>query len=163
MTQNHPTSDANPSTDTTSEKLEKSQDQLLETSAQADEQENETQGEGNSTQTTQAGDTHESEKNLGLAEKMAQLKQDLLQRLDDLKGLKGADLSEMSAFIKAEFNAVIEDLSKLGKELKQDVSEISHKHKEHLTETLKRSKEHTLEALGKSAKTDSKDESSASE
>lgn len=163
MTQNHPTSDANPSTDTTSEKLEKSQDQLLETSAQADEQENKTQGEGNSTQTTQAGDTHESEKNLGLAEKMAQLKQDLLQRLDDLKGLKGADLSEMSAFIKAEFNAVIEDLSKLGKELKQDVSEISHKHKEHLTETLKRSKEHTLEALGKSAKTDSKDESSASE
>lgn len=163
MTQNHPTSDANPSIDTTSEKLEKSQDQLLETSAQADEQENKTQGEGNSTQTTQAGDTHESEKNLGLAEKMAQLKQDLLQRLDDLKGLKGADLSEMSAFIKAEFNAVIEDLSKLGKELKQDVSEISHKHKEHLTETLKRSKEHTLEALGKSAKTDSKDESSPSE
>lgn len=163
MTQNHPTSDAKPSIDTTYEKLEKSQDQLLEKSGQTDEKVDAIEGEEKQIQSTQASDTHESEKNLGLAEKMAQLKQDLLQRLDDLKGLKGADLSEMSAFIKAEFNAVIEDLSKLGKELKQDVSEISHKHKEHLTETLKRSKEHTLEALGKSAKTDSKDESSASE
>ena len=51
--------------------------------------------------------------------------------------------------MKTEFNAVIEDLSKLGKELKEDVSQISVKHKDHLTETFKRSKEHTLDAWKK--------------
>ena len=51
--------------------------------------------------------------------------------------------------MKSELNAVINDLSKLGKELKEDVSQISVKHKDTLTETLKRSKEHTLEAWKK--------------
>ena len=98
------------------------------------------------------------DKHLSVQDKLTQLKQELLQRLDELKGLKGADLSELSAFVKAEFSAVIEDLSKLGKELKQDVSEISLKHKGQLTETFKRSKEHTLEAFTKVAKIELKDE-----
>ena len=91
----------------------------------------------------------ETVSNLGVPEQLAKLKQDLLQRIEGLKGLKGADLNELTAFVKSEINAVIEDLSKLGKELKQDVSEISLKHKEQLTETLHRSKEHTIEAWSK--------------
>ena len=58
-------------------------------------------------------------------------------------------MAELKEFVKAEFNAVIEDLSKLGKELKDDVSQISVKHKDHLAETLKRSKEHTLDVWKK--------------
>jgi len=44
---------------------------------------------------------------------------------------------------------VIEDLSNMGKELKEDVSQISTKHKEHLTGTFKRSKDSTIEVLKK--------------
>ena len=61
------------------------------------------------------------------------------------------DLGELKEFVKSELNAVINDLSKLGKELKEDVSQISVKHKGQLTETLKRSKENTLEAWKKVA------------
>ena len=59
------------------------------------------------------------------------------------------DLTDLKDFVKTEVNAVIEDLSKFGKELKDDVSQISVKHKDQLTETFKRSKEHTLEAWNK--------------
>ena len=57
-------------------------------------------------------------------------------------------------------SAIIEDLSKLGKELKEDVSSISVKHKDQLAETFKRSKEHTLEAWIKvnPSKTETNDE-----
>ena len=64
-------------------------------------------------------------------------------------GSSQKDFGELKEFVKTELNTVIEDLSKLGKELKEDVTQISGKHKEHLTETFKRSKEHTLEAWKK--------------
>jgi len=59
------------------------------------------------------------------------------------------ELNELTSFIKTEFNAVIDDLSKLGKELKEDVTQISTKHKDHLADTLKRSKDSTIEVLKK--------------
>ena len=85
-------------------------------------------------------------------EQLRQFKQEVLQRIDTLKEqIFGSqkELTELKSFIKTEFNAVIEDLSSLGKELKEDVSQISTKHKEHLTDTLKRSKDSTIEVLKK--------------
>lgn len=85
-------------------------------------------------------------------EQLRQLKQDLLQRIDGLKGqLFGSqkELTELKTLIKTEFTAVIEELSHLGKELKDDVSQLSSKHKEHLTDTFKRSKDSTVEILKK--------------
>ena len=55
----------------------------------------------------------------------------------------------MKEFVKSELNSVIDELSKMGKELKEDVSQISVKHKDHLAETFKRSKEHTLDVWKK--------------
>ena len=92
--------------------------------------------------------------NASVQDQLRQLKQDLLQKLDQFKaqfGTSQKDFGELKEFVKTEFNTVIEDLSKLGKELKEDVSQISGKHKEQLTETFKRSKEHTLEAWKKVA------------
>lgn len=85
-------------------------------------------------------------------EQLRQFKQDVLHCIEGLKEqLLGSqkDLTELKAFIKTEFNTVIEDLSKLGKELKDDVSQISSKHKVHLTDTFKRSKDSTIEVLKK--------------
>lgn len=90
--------------------------------------------------------------NASVQDQLRQLKQDVLNKLDQLKvqfGSSQKDFSELKEFVKTEFNTVIDDLSKLGKELKEDVTQISGKHKDHLTETFKRSKEHTLEAWKK--------------
>lgn len=87
-----------------------------------------------------------------VTDQLTQFKQDLLQRIDTLKEqLFGSqkELNELNSFIKTEFNAVIDDLSKLGKELKEDVTQISTKHKDHLADTLKRSKDSTIEVLKK--------------
>ena len=101
-------------------------------------------------------------------EQLRQFKQEVLQRIDTLKEqIFGSqkelkELTELKSFIKTEFNAVIEDLSNLGKELKEDVSQISTKHKEHLTDTFKRSKDSTIEVLKKVkpvVKTESSDKS----
>jgi hypothetical protein len=78
---------------------------------------------------------------------LRELKENILQKLEQLKtqlGTSQIDLVELKTFVKTEFNVVIDDLSKLGKELKDDVSQISYKHKDQLTETWKRSKESTL-------------------
>jgi len=89
----------------------------------------------------------------------------VLQRIDTLKEQifdSQKELTELKSFIKTEFNAVFEDLSNLGKELKEDVSQISTKHKEHLTDTFKRSKDSTIEVLKKVkpvVKTESSDKS----
>ena len=80
------------------------------------------------------------------------LKKDLLQRIELLKRqFSGSqqNFDELKTFVKSEFTAVIEDLSKFGQELKKDVTQISGKHKEHLTETFKRSKENTLDVWKK--------------
>ena len=90
--------------------------------------------------------------NANVQGQLQQLKQDILQKIELLKshfGTSQKDFTELKTFVKTEFNAVLDDLSKLGKELKADVSEISGKHKEQITETFKRSKEHTLEAWKK--------------
>lgn len=90
--------------------------------------------------------------NANVQGQLQQLKQDILQKIELLKshfGTSQKDFTELKAFVKTEFNAVLDDLSKLGKDLKADVSEISGKHKEQITETFKRSKEHTLEAWKK--------------
>ncbi|MCL8297088.1 hypothetical protein M9Y33_15135, partial [Acinetobacter baumannii] len=50
---------------------------------------------------------------------------------------------------KAEINALIEDLTKVTKELKGDISQISLKHKDSLTESLKRTKNNAVEAWNK--------------
>ena len=98
-------------------------------------------------------------------EQLRQFKQEVLQRIDTLKEqIFGSqkELTELKSFIKTEFNAVVEDLSNLGKELKEDVSQISTKHKEHLTDTFKRSKYSTIEVLKKVkpvVKTESSDKS----
>ena len=83
----------------------------------------------------------------GLQVQLRELKGNILQKIEQLKtqlGTSQIDLVELKTFVKTEFNVVIDDLSKLGKELKDDVSQISYKHKDQLTETLKRSKESTL-------------------
>lgn len=83
---------------------------------------------------------------------LAAFKQEVLNRLEIIKSqvnLSQKDLIELKGFVKAELNVVIEELTKLGREIKQDVSQISLKHKDQLTETFKRSKEHTLEAWNK--------------
>lgn len=88
----------------------------------------------------------------GMVEQFRLLKQDLLQHFDSIKLQllnSQKDLVELTQFAKAELNTIVEELTKLGSELKDDVSEISTKHKEHLTETLKRSKESGLEAWNK--------------
>lgn len=88
----------------------------------------------------------------GMVEQFRLLKQDLLQHFDSIKSQllsSQKDLLELSQFAKAELNTIIDELSKVGNELKDDVSEISTKHKEHLAETLKRSKESGLEAWNK--------------
>lgn len=88
----------------------------------------------------------------GMVEQFRLLKQDLLQHFDSIKSQllsSQKDLAELTQFAKTELNTIIEELTKLGNELKDDVSEISTKHKEHLTETLKRSKESGLEAWNK--------------
>ena len=90
--------------------------------------------------------------NASVQEQLRQFKQDLLLRLETIKGQLSnsqKDLTELKEFVKTEFTAVLDDLTKLGKELKGDVSEISVKHKDQLTETFKRSKEHTLDAWNK--------------
>ena len=90
--------------------------------------------------------------NASVQEHLRQFKQDLLLRLETIKGQLSnsqKDLTELKEFVKTEFTAVLDDLTKLGKELKGDVSEISVKHKDQLTETFKRSKEHTLDAWNK--------------
>lgn len=87
-----------------------------------------------------------------MVEQFRLLKQDLLQHFDSIKSQllsSQKDLLELSQFAKAELNTIIDELSKVGSELKDDVSEISTKHKEHLAETLKRSKESGLEAWNK--------------
>ena len=90
--------------------------------------------------------------NASVQEQLRQFKQDLLLRLETIKGQLSnsqKDLTELKEFVKTEFTAVLDDLTKLGKELKGDVSEISVKHKDQLTETFKRSKENTLDAWNK--------------
>ena len=75
-----------------------------------------------------------------------------MQKIEQLKtqfGSSQKDLTELKDFVKTEFNIVLDDITKLGKELKEDVGQISLKHKEQLAETYKRSKEHTLEAWKK--------------
>ena len=101
--------------------------------------------------------------NASVQEQLGQLKQDVLQKIEALKAQFGSspkDLGELKDFVKTEFSAIIDDLSKLGKELKEDVSSISVKHKDQLAETFKRSKEHTLEAWKKvnPSKTETNDE-----
>lgn len=79
-------------------------------------------------------------------------KADLLGRVDVIKGqvdLSQQDLTELKGFVKAELTSVLDELSKLVKEIKNDVGQISTKHKDHLTETLKRSKENTIEVWNK--------------
>ena len=96
--------------------------------------------------------TEVQELNQSVQTQLLSFKQDLLNRLEQIKGqvsLNPKDFLELKDFIKAEFSTVFEDLTKLGKELKEDVSQISIKHKDQLTDTFKRSKEHTLEAWHK--------------
>jgi gas vesicle protein len=90
--------------------------------------------------------------NGGVQEQLQLLKQEILQRLDSFKeqfSHSQKDLGELKTFIKTELNAVIADLSKLGKELKDDVTQISTKHKSQLVDTFSRSKEHTIEVIKK--------------
>ncbi|MDB0237391.1 hypothetical protein CTY60_17710, partial [Acinetobacter baumannii] len=58
-------------------------------------------------------------------------------------------LNELKNTLKAEINALIEDLTKVTKELKGDISQISLKHKDSLTESLKRTKNNAVEAWNK--------------
>lgn len=90
--------------------------------------------------------------NLTVQDQLKQLRQDILQKLEALKGqfeLSQSHYSELRTFIKTEFNTVIHDLADLGKDLKEDIVELSNKHKEHLSETYKRSKQNTLELWDK--------------
>ena len=63
--------------------------------------------------------------------------------------LSQEDLVEFKNALKTELNALVEDLSKVSKELKDDISQISVKHKDTLTESFKRTKEQAVEAWNK--------------
>lgn len=100
----------------------------------------------------EAVDTEVKQFNETVQQEITSFRQEVLRRIEVIKAqFSGSqkDLKELKAFIKTEANVVLEELSKLGNELKGDVSQISLKHKLHITETLKRSKEHTLEAWHK--------------
>lgn len=58
-------------------------------------------------------------------------------------------LSDLKNALKAEINALIEDLTKVSKELKGDISQISLKHKDSLSESIKRTKNNAVEAWNK--------------
>lgn len=58
-------------------------------------------------------------------------------------------LNELKNTLKAEINVLIEDLTKVTKELKGDISQISLKHKDSLSESLKRTKNNAVEAWNK--------------
>lgn len=90
--------------------------------------------------------------NQNIHNQFAQIKQDILQRLDVIKAQFNTSqegLNELKNTLKAEINALIEDLTKVTKELKGDISQISLKHKDSLTESLKRTKNNTVEAWNK--------------
>ncbi|MFW1771749.1 hypothetical protein ACG9TC_19325, partial [Acinetobacter baumannii] len=55
-------------------------------------------------------------------------------------------LNELKNTVKAEINALIEDLTKVTTELKGDISQISLKHKDSLTDSLKRTKNNAVVA-----------------
>ena len=77
---------------------------------------------------------------------------DILQRLDVIKAQFSTSqegLSELKNALKAEINALIEDLTKVSKELKGDISQISLKHKDSLSESIKRTKNNAVEAWNK--------------
>ncbi len=90
--------------------------------------------------------------NQNIHNQFAQIKQDILQRLDVIKAQFNTSqegLNELKNTLKAEINALIEDLTKVTKELKGDISQISLKHKDSLTESLKRTKNNAVEAWNK--------------
>ena len=58
-------------------------------------------------------------------------------------------LSALGDVIKKEFGTLVEDLGKVGREIKDDLGQITLKHKDTLTDVLKRSKEHAVEAWNK--------------
>ncbi|NDX31266.1 hypothetical protein G3N33_18675, partial [Acinetobacter baumannii] len=92
------------------------------------------------------------ELNQNIHNQFAQIKQDILQRLDVIKAQFNTSqegLNELKNTLKAEINALIEDLTKVTKELKGDISQISLKHKDSLTESLKRTKNNAVEAWNK--------------
>ncbi len=81
--------------------------------------------------------------NQNIQNQLAQIKQDILHRLDVIKAQFNTSqegLNELKNTLKAEINALIEDLTKVTKELKGDISQISLKHKDSLSESLKRTK-----------------------
>ena len=86
--------------------------------------------------------------NKKIQEKVNGFKEEILDKLDDLKvqlSSSQKDFFELKQFVKNELYLLVDELTKMGKELKTDVNDISIKHKTYLTDTFKRSKEHTLE------------------
>ncbi len=83
---------------------------------------------------------------------MTQIKQDLLQRIEVIKSQLNSsqgNLFELKNALKTELNALIEDLTKVSKELKDDISQISVKHKDTLVGSFKRTKDQAVEAWNK--------------
>ena len=83
---------------------------------------------------------------------VAEIKQELLQRIDLLKAqlpLNQEDLVSLKDTLKTEVSAIIEDVSLVSKELKQDLTELSAKHKDSISATLQRTKDHTLDVWNK--------------
>jgi hypothetical protein len=90
--------------------------------------------------------------NQNIQNQLTQIKQDLLQRIEVIKSQLNSsqgNLFELKNALKTELNALIEDLTKVSKELKDDISQISVKHKDTLVGSFKRTKDQAVEAWNK--------------
>ncbi len=92
------------------------------------------------------------ELNQNIQNQLAQIKQDLLQRIEVIKtqlNSSQGNLVELKDAFKTELNVLIEDLSKVSKELRDDISQISVKHKGTLVGSFKRTKTQAVDAWNK--------------
>lgn len=106
---------------------------------------------------TQATDTQEktaTEPKLDFAQvvqkQITELKEEFVQRVESLKAqfpLSQEDLISLKDKLAAEISAILEDVTKVSKEIKQDITEISVKHKDQLAGTLSHAKETVVDAV----------------
>lgn len=81
---------------------------------------------------------------------ITELKQEFTQRVESLKSqfpLSQDDLIKLKDKLSAEIAVVLEDVTKVSKEIKQDITDISLKHKDQIADTFSHAKETVVDVL----------------